>query len=503
MRRTTLMMALVATGTVATLASPAYGQGYRMRIDTRLQAVAYRGLTPDSVALADVVAGANGGLESPDGFAVRCRTGRTMCAFFRPGPVRRGGPLVTTLDLSVWGLGLPGLRVRAKARATAEFGETGLWPGMDPAVQLLEGYAEYATSFVSAQLGRTHELSRLGFTAFDGARIELRPLGRRLSVFGYGGWGLGRGVPLPVTSPDLNPLDDFQPRDRQLVGGAGLGWSLSRADGRVVYQREVDPAADAFVSERIAFDGSVTPVRGVTLSGGADYDIAAGLWGTADATVAYARGAVYAAVGGRRYRPFFDLWTIWGAFSPVPYSAAFGSGAVSPVAGLELRGRAEAYWFDDAAAATPLARAEDDGWRWSLTARLTRLPSWTFDAGYHVETGPGAASLGFAGGATFQPDPALAVTGHVSRLRRPLEYRFSDSEVWSFGLRLDYQPAAELRLNAEARVYDESRRRDDAGRVDWDQLRVNFGATIALGSAIGSRSLHPAILRIPDVERPR
>lgn len=499
------------TALVGTLAAmmawtaPLGAQGYRVRVDTRLQSMAFRGLTLDSVATADVVTGAGGGLESPDGFAVRCRPGPPFCTFYRPGPTQRGSPLVTTVDASAWALGIPGLKVRAKVRLSTDLGEQNVWPGTSPAVQLLEGYAEYASRFVSGQAGRTHVITRLGFTGFDGAKVELRPLGRPLSVFAYGGWGLARGASLPVTSPELNPLGDFQPRDRQLVAGAGVGWSIRRFAGRAVYQREVDPAADAFVSERAAFAGSFTPLRGITLSGGADYDIAAGLWGTADLSLAYTTpsGAVHGAVGGRRYRPYFDLWTIWGAFSPVPYSAAFGSAAVTPVAGLELRGRAEVYRFDAAEAATPLARVEDDGWRWSIAATVSRLRQWTFDAAYHAETGPGAASLGFEGGVAFRPDPAFAASAHVSRLQRPLEFRFNESKIWSYGVRLDYAPTPAVRFGAEIRRYDETRDRDDAGRLEWNQLRVNVGATFVFGSSITSGGLHPAILRIPDVGRSR
>ena len=42
---------------------------------------------------------------------------------------------------------------------------------------------------------------------------------------------------------------------------------------------------------------------------------------------------VTALVGARQYRPHFDLWTIWGAFSPVPYHAVNGSVWVRPVGG--------------------------------------------------------------------------------------------------------------------------------------------------------------------------
>jgi hypothetical protein len=38
-----------------------------------------------------------------------------------------------------------------------------------------------------------------------------------------------------------------------------------------------------------------------------------------------------ATIGARHYRPFFDLWTVWGVFSPVPYNGVSGSVSVERV----------------------------------------------------------------------------------------------------------------------------------------------------------------------------
>ena len=225
------------------LAAPLAGQGYRVRVDTRWQTVSYRGVMLDSIPVADTVGTPNGGPESPDGYAVRCVPGAAYCTFFRPGPELRGGPVTATVDGTVWGLGVPGLSVRGAARVGLDLGTADVWPGTDPTVQLLEGYAEYAVPRATARLGRQAIASRLGWTGFDGAWLTLRDRRRGLELQGYGGWGLARGVALPVTSPALNPLDDFQPARRQLVFGAGGGWSTAGADVRVDYQREVDPRA--------------------------------------------------------------------------------------------------------------------------------------------------------------------------------------------------------------------------------------------------------------------
>ena len=61
-------------------------QGYRLRLDTRFQTVAFRGVSPDSIAVGSAVVGPTGGFETPDGFAVTCTGGSEFCRFYRAGP---------------------------------------------------------------------------------------------------------------------------------------------------------------------------------------------------------------------------------------------------------------------------------------------------------------------------------------------------------------------------------------------------------------------------------
>src|SRR5215207_9845223 len=129
-------------------------QGYRLRLDSRAQAAAYRGVRQDSVGVGDVVVGPTGGFQTIDGIFARCPPGATHCFFFRPGPYRQGGPLVTSADLTLWGLGVPAVSLRVNARAGVHLGESDAWPGTDPPIQLLEAYAEYAPHRATLRLGR-------------------------------------------------------------------------------------------------------------------------------------------------------------------------------------------------------------------------------------------------------------------------------------------------------------------------------------------------------------
>jgi len=480
------------------LGGPLSAQGYRARVEGRFQAVSYRGLQIDSIAVTDTVTGPTGGPQTPDGFAVRCPPGAAYCLFFRPGVVQHGAPFVTTADVSMWGFGIRGLSAHVNARAATDFESSNAWPGTEPALQLVTGYADYSTERLTARAGRQLNSSRLGMIGFDGAGLTVRDNHRGLDASIYGGWGLARGVALPVTSPALNPLDDFQPSERQVLIGGALGWSGRWGDVRGEYLREVDPHTHYFVSERMGFAAVIRPAPRWSVTGGADYDLAAGWWGSAEATVGYAASSVSGSLGLKRYRPHFDLWTIWGMFSPVPYHAVQGQVTVRALRQVQFRGNAEAYRFDDAEAETPLVDVEQSGWRGELGGTWWLATAGTFDGGFHYEYGPGAASTGASGSVTFEPpNHTYALTAHASSMDRPLEMRFSESVLNLYGIEGRIEPRSGMRLELGATRYDENRTRPDAAAMDWGQWRVMLRAVFAFGSADDLGHLPPAIRRMP------
>jgi hypothetical protein len=469
-------------------------QGYRLRLDTRAQAAAYRGVREDSVPATDVVLAPTGGLQTPDGFFVRCPSGGTHCFFFRPGPYQQGGPLVSSADLALWGLGINGLSIRVNGRAGVDLGQSDVWPGTDPAVQLLEAYAEYALPRLTARAGRQLLTNRLGVIGIDGGRavVRLPPYG--IEAEGYLGWGLARATALSVSNSALNPLDDFQPRSRQLVAGGAVGWSDRYADVRLDYQREVERESRQFGSERAALSAEIRPFAQWSVTGGVEYDLANTWFGTADVALRYTTPRLTAVIGARQYRPHFDLWTIWGAFSPVPYHAVNASVWVRPVPELELRGRWEQYAYSPAEAETPLVNVDNDGWRFGVGASYSLGKVWTFDAGYREEYGPGASSHGFEGSISAAPLPELRLTAYGATLDRPLEFRFEETGVDVVGVDAEWRPSSLLRLSLGGAHYLEDRRRPDASAFDWNQTRLNASITLFLGSG-ADRTPLPRALR--------
>ncbi|HEV8599464.1 MAG TPA: hypothetical protein VGQ69_08905 [Gemmatimonadales bacterium] len=468
-------------------------QSWRLRFDASAQRVAFRGVTPDSIPEALVVPGPSGGPISPDSFAVTC-FGDDFCRFYRPGPVRRGIPASASADLSMWGLGIRGLSVRMNLRMLGDLSGDRLWPGTAPALRLVEGYAEYVRGGLTARAGRVIEQGRLGSSGggLDGAQATLRLERLNLTIGGYLGWGLARGTILPVTSPAVNPLLDFQPGSRQIVAGALAGMHLPVGSLEAEYRREVDPGTDYFVSERAALSLQARPAARVRVVAGADYDLAQGRPGSAEALLSYTGHNVWGTLGARHYRPFFDLWTVWGVFSPMPYNAMNGSLALRPIGPLLLRARGEWFRYDAAEISAPGVTLEDRGWRWALEGTATPDSSWTVELAVHDELRPGASSRGIDGRIRWHPRAALELALEGGRLERPLELRFQDAGLSWAGGSADYRVGERLRFGMSVNRYWEARDRPDAASFDWNQWRVSALVSLTLRSDADRWVLPPA-----------
>ena len=472
-------------------------QGYRLRLDSRAQRVSYRGMVVDSIPVGEVVTGPTGGPRTPDNFAVRCPPGGSHCFYFRAGPERTGGPMVTTADLTLWGLGVSGLSVRVNGRLGLDLDGDETWPGTQPTAQLIEAYAEYAHRRFTVRGGRQLLVHRLGTTGFDGGRGIVRLGSTGVEIDGYVGLGLARATALPPTSPVLDPLNEFQPQSRQILAGAALGYRGRLWDARLDYQREVDRDSRNFVSERAALSLGFRPTPHWSLAAGVDYDLANTWVGNADAVLRYTAPWITVTGGLRQYRPHFDLWTLWGAFSPVPYHAADVAVFVRPTRSLELRARGERYAFSDTETETPLVDVDDDGWRLGVGASYNLGETWHFDAGYREEYGPGASSHGFDALITWLPTTTLSITAYGSTLERPLEFRFNEASVDAVGMDAEWSLGNRLRLGVGGARYWETRDRPDAAAFDWGQTRLHARVTLLLRSEADVFRLPPALRTRP------
>lgn len=475
-------------------ASPLAAQSWRLRFDASAQRVSFRGVIADSVSESAVSPGPTGGAITADGFAAFC-IGDGYCRFYRAGAIRRGIPASGAADLTLWGLGIQGLSVRVNARTLTDFTGDRLWPGTAPSFRLVEGYAELVRGAFTARAGRMVEQSRLGSAGtggLDGARVAYRFDRWGFEVGGYAGWGLARGTVLPVTSPAVNPLAEYQPGNRQIVAGVLAGARIGLVDAQAEYRREVDPYTDYFVSERASLSAQARPFAGLRTTAGADYDLGQGLWGSAEAAVVYTTDKLWLTAGARHYRPFFDLWTVWGVFSPVPYRGVNGSVAVNPMKDLQLRLRGEWFRYDATETSTPTVNVEDGGWRWGLNGSFAPRARWHVEAGAHGEFRPGASSKGVDGAVTWQPRENLDFSVRGGSLERPLELRFQDAAVTWVGGSATLRRAERWNVGISIDRYWESRDRPDAAAFDWNQWRASARISLTLRSSADQWRLPPA-----------
>lgn len=471
-------------------ASPLVAQGYRVRLDARGQAVSFRALETDSVSVSEVDT-VEGGFRDSDGRVVRC-TASAYCYLFRPGPSVRAIPLAASASIAIWGFGVEGLSLHASGRVFKDAGNDNAWPGTEPSAQLIEGYAEYQRSSIVARAGRQLLSSRLEAMGFDGGWLKYRWNRASLELTGYGGWGLGQAAVITASNPALNPLNEFRPRDRQIVAGAEAALISSFADVRTEYRREIDPEDDYFVSERAALSVA-TGIRAIRFTGGMDYNIAEGRAGSADANVTYLARKFSVTAGARRYRPYFSLWTLWGAFSPVPYRAASLSAQVRAAEWLSINARTERYAYDEAEVSTALVpQLTDNGWRVRGGANGKIGKRLTFDGTYGLEHGPGASARSADLSLDFAATKTLSFDVYGGSLDRPLELRFYDAKSKWVGGRAQWQPSDQHRLWADVSFVSDDRDLANNASSSLDQTRVRAGVSVAFGSGADRTPLPPA-----------
>lgn len=484
--------AIWLTGMVSLLAIRAPAQTWRLRVDANVQRIDFRGLAEDSIPQSAAIGSPDGGLQTLDGYAVNC-LGDGWCRFFRNGPIVTGAPASVGIDATVWGLRVTGLSLRINAQARADLSGDSVFIGSAPPLRLIEGFAQYIRDGLTVQLGRMLDRGRLasvGSSGLDGLRATWRS-DAGLEVGGYAGWGTARGTVLGVNSPAVDPLADYQLGSRQIVVGALAGAHLRAVDVQAEYRREIDPVTDYIVAERAALSMQARPAMRLSVAAGADYDIAQAAWGSAEATATYNTGRITASLSARHYRPFFDLSTVWGVFSPVPFNGVSASLSVSPISIVQIRSQAEWFRYDAAGVSVPNVPLLDRGWRWALGGTVEPAPEWTAEVSGHGESQPGASSMGVDGRVTWHVRQSLDFSLDGGSMEVPLELRFLDAGTTYAGGSAAYSAGDQWRFNLGIDRYWNANTRPDAASISWNQWRMSARATLTLRSA-ADRWLPPA-----------
>ena len=468
---------------------PAHAQEWRGRASTRVQYVEFRPFRLDSVPIANTVV--VGGRSTFAGRLVTCAPAAAFCFFYASDEVVSTAPLVQDLDLTMWGFGVEGLRVYLSTRLRASLGDEEFWPRSDDHFDLIRGFVELKRSRYRFRLGRDFQVSGLGYYGYDGASAEVRFRPGRIELEAYGGWGLARGLAEPVTSEALASLDEFQPRRRNnLFGFRASARPIPNGSIEAIYQKEIQTNRSGIASERMAFEASYRPIRELSLEGHADYDLGTGWWGKAGASVGWSPISKLFLEGRLfRYRPVFDMQTIWAAFSPTPYTGYGLTVGVRPRSDLSIRLEGERRDYADTEAEVPFQVTTDRTWRAGASANWRANRHVDVQGAYYLDFTFGSALSAGEARVNAHPIDKLTVGARFSAFQQLGEFRVGEGRVWSLGGNLKYETPLGTLWGAVDR-YRHDRRSEGSGlpgQPDWTQLRASFGLAFYVGSEPGRR----------------
>ena len=397
---------------------------------------------------------------------------RDSALTFRPGDPQSSVLLSQDVSLTTWGLGVEGLSATFLLRARATLAGDFDWPRYDDPFDAVLAYSELARERYRIRLGRQRNSSGLGFTSFDGLEASFNAL-PALRVQAYGGRSLGRGLESPRHQA-LSALEDFLPDEEAVLLGAALEFEpVRQLAGSVRYQNEFYADGSGMLSERASLDLRAARLGPVTAEVAADYDIAFNRLGKAHLTVRYPLSAqqLNFALTARQYRPFFELWTIWGFFSPVGYREAELQAGWRPRPATDFSLMLAARRYEETNADEFLLAAQDDALRVTVRSQL-ELPGRTgLDAEYRLEHSFGGFLHSAEVGADWPIGERLRLGAYGTAFEQILEFRVGDAILFGFGGDVDAALSTRLHLNAGATLYRQNIRNRPTG-ADWNQTRA-------------------------------
>ena len=461
-------------------------QGVRVRGITTLRFLELRPFVDDSVPFNTTQPGAVEYRQLADGRVVRCVDGDPFCRFKRAGGVANAVPVVQDLQVSGWGLGR-GVSVHADLRFRGAMGsQPALWPRAEDAFDALTAYVELDRPRYAARVGRQYATTGLGVYNYDGAMLTLRP-SRRLTVEGFGGWSLAQGLNEPLTSSEIAAVDELPPDRNAFVVGAQLRVRPSaRSSVNAMYQRDVRVNRSALYAERIALDGTWR-VGNAAVDGTFSQDLSANAVNEARVRMSLPTvRRTTLSIEARRFRPFFELWTIWGAFSPVGFDegrvqASWRSAAQTW--SVDVHGAMRQWQETDAGLDFDPLRA--DGWRVGGNAMWRIASTWQTNASYSADVGFGAARSEGDLGVHWERGRGY-LGASVSAFQSIYEFRVGTGRVFGTGLDAGWQLNPDVRIVGDVSLYQQLAK-NRAPTTDWTQHRATMRFEWMLGSDPGTR----------------
>ena len=470
---------------VLALAASAEGsaQGLRGTALSSLQYAQIRPITRDTVDSALVVRSPAGRLQY-NGVPVECAG--SICTFFRPADPQSAVMLTQDVGLTAWGIGVTGLSATVLLRARADLAGAFAWPRDDDAFDAILAYADLTRERYRVRAGRQLNVSGLGFTSFDGASVRFAA-SDPLHVEVYAGRSLGRGLEAPRHSA-LDAFEDFLPDENAILAGAAAELDAgARVSSVLRYQTEFWVDGSGLLAERASADIRVVRLGPFEADASVDFDVAFLKLGkshiTLRAPLVRARAVVEATA--RRYRPFFEYWTIWGFFSPVGYSEAELQARVHPVAWADLSVLAAVRQYDETNASSFLLSPEDRTIRGEIQTNVNLPHDVDVDARYQVEHGFGAFTQSIDASALWSVTDAAQLGAYATTFQQILEFRTGNALVFGLGAHARADISDRIRFAGGATLYRQNIENRPSG-ADWNQTRAWSSLEIAFGRDPGT-----------------
>ena len=454
---------------LSALAADAAAQGIRGELRVAGSWFEYRTVVRDSLPASEVE-GEGSMRQLPDGTWVTCVG--DQCYWYRPGAIESAAPFVQDLRFTTWG----GRGLSARVSLRSRFGSDAFWPRSSERLEALGAYVNFSRDAFQIRGGRQTKSGGLGAHTFDGLALLWKGWrSARLELFG--GRSLARVLIQPRDGALLEAADLLAPDDGSwLLGGEGRIRAGS-LNASLLYQRELRFDRMDLYSERLAADADWR-VGSTALEGSLDLDLAF-------RRVTEARLRVkqplserwFAEAQVRRYRPFFELWTIWGAFSPVGYTGADASVTWTPRRAWTLRAAGRYRNYDDPNAGASYLPVDGDGGRFDVSATWHR-GRWTTTGLFGAE-GSFGASRNRVDLSTRRAVGQGSVGAFGSWTEQSLEFRFGKARTLGFGLDAELT-SGRLTFFGNAALYRHAFERRPAFD-DYTQPRARLGATLHFG----------------------
>jgi hypothetical protein len=255
------------------------------------------------------------------------------------------------------------------------------------------------------------------------------------------------------------------------------------------YQREIWSDRSGLISERASLDAVTSRLLPLQVEGALDWDAGFGRLGKSHLTLRYPLPAELAAgvvLEGtvRRYVPYFELSTIWGFFSPVPYhEALLRARAPLPLGTtVQVAGGWRRYGETNTPVAfTPLT---DDGWRAELEVLTPLGEALDLEGRYQIEWGVGAFLSSVEARARWRPAGGFELGALATAFQQFQEFRVGDGRVWGAGVLGGAALPGAARLDGGLALYRHDRRGGAVSEA-WNQLRAWTSLTVPFGNAAG------------------